>query len=166
MRRLVMAAVVLGAGLLIAHAFAGVDLASTGRALLRMGAAAPLVLLPFAGGMLFDTVGVCALLRPLGHRVTLRAVLPIRIATEALHLTAPAGFLVADSTAAALLESRCAVPLADGGVVALARRWLVMRAHFAYIALGAAIGFGVLAAASARAFGGAWLPWVVAASAL
>ncbi len=168
-----MAAVVLGAGLLLAHAFAGVDLASTGRALLRMGAAAPLVLVPFAGGMLFDTLGVCALLRALGHRgtgtvgaSTVRAVLPIRIATEALHLTAPAGFLVADSTAAALLETRCGVPLADGGVVALARRWLVMRAHFAYIAFGAAVGFGALASASARAFGGAWLPWVVAASAL
>jgi Lysylphosphatidylglycerol synthase TM region len=166
MRRLVMAAVVLGAGLLLVHTFWGLNLASTGRALVRMGAAAPLALVPFFGGMLFDTLGVCALLRVLGHRATIREVLPIRIATEALHLTAPAGFLVADSTAAALLEARCTVPLADGGVVALARRWLVMRAHFAYVALGAAVGFAALAGASARGFGGSWLPWAVAASSL
>ena len=39
--------------------------------------------------------------RPAGDR-SRPFLLAIRIATEALHLTAPAGFLVADSTAASL----------------------------------------------------------------
>ena len=64
--------------------------------------------------------------------------LPIRVASEALHLTAPAGFVVADSATAALLDTRCGVPMAEGAVIAIARKWLVTRAHAAYIVLGAA----------------------------
>jgi hypothetical protein len=135
-------------------------------AIARVGARAPLVLLPFLGAMLLDTWGVCTLLAALDRRPSFFAIFPIRLATEALHLTAPAGFLVADSTAAALLDTRCAVPFGDGVVAALARRWLVMRAHAAYIAIGAAVGFTALAAVSRRTFGASWLPWVVAASAL
>jgi hypothetical protein len=159
-------AVALGVGGLFLRAFAGVDPRATLAAIGRVGARAPLALLPFVGAMLADAWGVAALLAALGRRPALSAIFPIRVATEALHLTAPAGFLVADSTAAALLDTRCGVPLGEGAVVALARRWLVMRAHAAYIVLGAAVGFASLAAVSVRYFGGRWLAWAVMASAL
>jgi hypothetical protein len=160
------AVVVLAAAGLFLRALAGVDPRATLAAIVRVGGRAPLALLPFLGAMLLDTWGVCALLAALRRRPPFASVFPIRLATEALHLTAPAGFLVADSAAAALLDARCGVPLGEGAVVALARRWLVMRAHAAYIALGALAGFASLAAVSARYFREGWLPWAVMASAL
>jgi hypothetical protein len=159
-------ALVLVAAALLLRAVRGVDPAATFAAIVRMGGRAPIALLPFFGAMLLDTCGVNALLAALRRRPPFASVLPIRIASEALHLTAPAGFLVADSAAAALLDSRCGVPVGEGAVVALARRWLVMRAHAAYIALGAVVGFASLAAVSQRYFAHGWLPWAVMASAL
>ena len=52
-----------------------------------------------------------------------------------------------DTATATLLDAHCRVPLGAGAVLAVGRKWLVMRAHSAYIALGAACG----AAATAQA---------------
>jgi hypothetical protein len=92
--------------------------------------------------------------------------LPVRLASEALHLSMPAGVVAADAATAALLESRCDVRVRDGIVAALARRWLVMRAHAAYIVVGALVGFSTLAGLSRDLFGRTELPWLVLASAL
>jgi glycosyltransferase 2 family protein len=154
------------AGALLLKAFAGIDAAAAWRAATSAGRWAPLALAPFALGMALDATGICILLRALGRKVPLSRLVPIRIATEALHLTAPAGFVVADSATAALLDARCGVPLAEGAVVAIARKWLVTRAHSAYILLGAACGGAALAGVSGRLLGGRWLVWAVAASAL
>jgi len=74
--------------------------------------------------------------------------------------------VVGDSVTAALLQSRCSVPLTSGATIVVARRWLMMRAHAGYIALGAIVGWQALAQVSARALGSAVLPWIVLASAL
>jgi hypothetical protein len=160
------AGVVVLAVLLLRHALAGVDPRATLRAVEAAGPWAPLALLPFVVTTTLDATGMRILLGTLGRSVPLARLLPIRIGTEALHLTAPAGFVVADSATAALLDSRCGVPLGEGAVLAVARKWLVMRAHATYIVLGASCGAGLLAAVSAHVFGNGWLPWGVAASAL
>jgi uncharacterized membrane protein YbhN (UPF0104 family) len=134
-----------------------------------VGSAGPLVgtaVVPFALGMTIDAYGAVILLRALGYRTTLWQMLPVRVASEALHISVPAGVVASDTATAALLETRCDVRLRDGVVVSLARRWLVMRAHALYIALGALAGFAALAALSHRLLGNAWLPWLVLASAL
>jgi hypothetical protein len=154
------------AGALLVKAFAGIDTRATWRALCEAGRWAPLALVPFVFAMSLDAAGIGILLGTLGRKVKLVDILPIRIASEALHLTAPAGFVVADSATAALLDARCGVPVAEGAVIAIARKWLVMRAHAVYIALGAIGGAAVLAAVSRRALGGPWLPWAVGASGL
>jgi glycosyltransferase 2 family protein len=151
---------------LLLKAFSGIDLRATGRAIEGAGAWAPLALLPFVAAMTLDSVGIKILLGTLGRRVTLGQLLPIRIATEALHLTAPAGFVVADSATAALLDSRCGVPVSEGAVLAIARKWLVMRAHSLYIATGALLGASVLATVSVPFLGGHRLAWAVGLSAL
>jgi glycosyltransferase 2 family protein len=158
--------IVAGAALLLARAFRAVDVAATLHAVLRMGALAPLTLLPFVGGMALDALGMRGLLGVMGKRIALARLLPIRIATEALHVTAPAGFLVADSANAKLLDSHFGVPLSDGAMLAVARKWLVMRAHAVYLTLGAACGASTLAAASQRYLGGGWLPWAVGGCAI
>jgi hypothetical protein len=165
-RRACGVAVAFAAGALLLKAFAGIDAAAAWRAATSAGRWAPLVLVPFVVAMALDATGIRVLLATLGRRVPLARLLPIRIATEALHLTAPGGFVVADSATAALLEARCDVPLAEGAVLAIARKWLVMRAHAAYILLGAACGAAALTGVSGRLLGGRWLAWAVAASAL
>jgi uncharacterized membrane protein YbhN (UPF0104 family) len=160
------AGLVAGAGALLVHAFRAVDMRSVEHAIARIGPFSLLVLAPFLGAMVFDSMGMAVLLRVLGRDVPLTRLLPIRIATEALHVTAPAGFLVADAATAALLDVRCKVPATEGALLAVARKWLVMRAHAAYILLGAGLGAVVLAHASEEHLGGRWLPWVVGASAV
>jgi hypothetical protein len=159
-------AVATAAGALLLKAFAGIDVAAAWHAAAAAGRWAPLALVPFAVGMTLDATGIRTLLRLLGRNVPLARLVAIRIATEALHLTAPAGFVVADSATAALLDARCGVPLAEGAVLAIARKWLVMRAHAVYILLGAAAGAAALTGVSGRLLGGRWLPWAVAVSAL
>jgi uncharacterized membrane protein YbhN (UPF0104 family) len=140
------------------------DLAATWRA---VGSAGPLVLLalvPFALGMTFDAWGMVVLLRALGHRTSLGQMLPVRFASEALHVTLPAGFVAADTATAVLLEKRCEVPVRDGIVASIARKWLVMRSHAAYIAVGATAGLGALVLLGG-ALGARALPWMVGGSA-
>lgn len=160
-----MAVVALGAALSV-RAFAGVDWRGTLHALRSVGPAAPLVFVPFFGAMVLDSAGMCLLLRALGRPVSLRELLPIRIGAEALHVTTPAGFLVADSATATLLQGRCGVPLSEGAVLAIARKWLVMRGHAAYILSGAVLGAGTLLTVSHRCGAGPWLPVGVGALAL
>jgi hypothetical protein len=160
------AALVGGAAVLLVHAFGTVDVRSVRRVVCQIGPFAPLALVPFLGAMTLDSVGAAVLLRVLGRKVPLARLLPIRVATEALHVTAPAGFLVADAASAALLDVRCQVPVSEGALLAVARKWLVMRSHAAYIVAGAACGAVVLAHASEEHWGGPWLPWVVGASAV
>ncbi|HEX3345619.1 MAG TPA: lysylphosphatidylglycerol synthase transmembrane domain-containing protein [Polyangiaceae bacterium] len=145
---------------LVAHA----DVASTWRAVTSAGPFVALALVPFAAGMTFDAWGMVVLLRGLGHRTSLAQMLPVRFASEALHMTLPAGFVASDTATALLLEKRCGVPMADGVVGSIARKWLVMRAHAAYIAVGAIAGFAALAEL-ADALHAAALPWLVLGSA-
>jgi hypothetical protein len=152
--------------LLLVRALSTIDLQATLRTVLGIGLLAPVALLPFLGAMLADAVGMRWLLAALGRNVPLRGLLPIRFATEALHVTAPAGFLVADSATATLLHLHFGVPLGEGALLAVARKWLVMRAHAIYIGLGATCGATALAAVSERHLGGPWLPWAVGASAV
>jgi hypothetical protein len=154
------------AAALLVRVFGGIDLRATLGALAHAGRLAPLALAPFAVGMTLDATGALLVLRGLGHRVPLARLLPIRIGTEALHVTAPAGFIVADTATAALLDAQCGVPLDSGALLAVGRKWLVMRSHAVYIVLGAGCGAAALTVASRRLFGGGWLPVAVAASAV
>jgi uncharacterized protein (TIRG00374 family) len=160
---------ILGAAVVVAilaHLIGRADALATWRAMSSAGPWVLAALVPFAVGMAADSWATVALLRALGHRTTLLQMLPVRLAGEALHVTMPAGFVAADGAAAMLLESRCGVPVRDGVVASIARKWLVMRSHAAYIALGALAGFGALAALSREQLGTGALPWVVLASAL
>ncbi|MDP9001027.1 MAG: flippase-like domain-containing protein, partial [Myxococcota bacterium] len=115
--------------------------------------------------MTLDAYGTVLLLRVLRNRVTVAQMLPVRIACEALHLSVPGGFVVSDTATAVLLEARCEVPLRDGLVASIARKWLVMRAHAAYIALAALVGFSALANLAIGPVAVGRLPWIVLVSA-
>jgi hypothetical protein len=153
------------AAYLVARLFAHADPSATWRAIGSHGLLVALAPTPFAAGMAIDAYGTVVLLRALGRPTTLAQMLPVRIASEALHIGVPAGFVASDTVTAVLLEARCDIPVRDGVVASIARRWLAMRAHGAYIALGALIGFPALTWLSRGPFGGRALPWLVLASA-
>lgn len=154
----------IGVGLL-ARLCSHADAAATWAAVSSRGPLVLTALVPFAFGLTADAWGMVVLLRALGHRVTLAQVLPVRLASEALHISMPAGFVAAETATAAMLQSRHGVPLRDGIVATLARKWLVMRAHAAYIVVGALAGFAALLTLSRGLLGGSALPWIVLASA-
>lgn len=142
------------------------DPAATWSAISYAGPLAFTAVVPFAFGITADACGLLVLLRALGHDTRLTQVLPVRLASEALHLSMPAGFVASDTATAMMLQSRCGVPLRDGVVASIARKWLVMRSHAAYIVVGALVGFPALVVLSRSLIGGSSLPWIVAASSL
>ena len=150
------------AGALLVRVFAGVDVHALLAALAHAGRLAPLAVLPFMAGMAADAAGMQMLLGAMGRPAPMSMLFPIRAATEALHMTAPAGFVVADTATAALLDTRCDVPLGEGAVLVVARKWLVMRAHALYIVLGAAVGAASLVTVSERLLGARWTALAVA----
>jgi hypothetical protein len=153
------------AAYVVARLFAHTDASAMWRAI---GSGGPLVVLapvPFALGVTLDACGSVLLLRALGSRTTLAQMLPVRIASEALHISVPAGFVASDTATAVLLDARSDVPVRDGVVLSIARKWLVMRAHALYIVVGALVGFHALAGLSRERLGGA-LPWIVIVSAV
>jgi hypothetical protein len=154
------------AAYLLTGLFAQTNLSAVAAAAAHAGPMAIMAVVPFAFGMALDAAGLVVLVRALGHRVTLAQVLPVRLASEALHISMPAGFLASDAAHAFLLEGHCKVPARDGLVASIARKWLVMRSHTVYIAAGAVLGFAALAKLSVSLLGRPGLPWVVAASAV
>ena len=102
------------AGALLVKSFAGVDARAAALAIVQIGPFAPLMMAPFAVAMTLDAAGMRSLLVALGRQAPFQRLLAIRFATEALHLSVPAGFAVGDSASAALLDTRCDVPLVDG----------------------------------------------------
>jgi uncharacterized protein (TIRG00374 family) len=167
--RIRIAATIVGcvvAAALLARVVAQADPQATWRALTGAGPYVFLSLAPFAIGMTLDAWGQVVLLRALGHRTTLAQLLPVRFASEALHVTVPAGFVAADTATTLMLRDRCDVPVRDGVVASIARKWLVMRSHAGYIAVGAIVGFPALAVVSQKMLGSSGaLPWMVLASA-
>jgi uncharacterized membrane protein YbhN (UPF0104 family) len=158
--------VVLGACAVCARSFARIDLAEMRHVLGSVGGLAPLALVPFAIGMMLDALGQLRILRALGHRISLGPMFVLRVATEALHVTAPAGFVVADSAMAALLSTRFSVSLGEGAVLAIGRKWLVARAHAVYVLAGAYLGAACLSRVGVGGVGGRAMPWLVASIAL
>jgi hypothetical protein len=150
------------AAYLVAKLLAHADALATLRAIGSHGVLTALAPAPFAFSMATDSYGTVVLLRALGSRTTFMQMLPIRIATEALHLGVPAGFVASDTATAVLLEARSDVPLRDGVVASIARRWLTMRAHTCYVVVGVVVGYPTLTILSKGTLGNA-LPWTVLA---
>lgn len=142
------------------------DPAATWAAISYAGPLAFTAVVPFALGITADACGLWVMVRSLGHDTPLSQILPVRLASEALHISIPAGFVASDTATAMMLQSRCGVPVRDGVVASIGRKWLVMRAHAAYILVGAITGFPALVVISRSLLGGTSLPWIVMASSL
>jgi uncharacterized membrane protein YbhN (UPF0104 family) len=159
-------AVAVVCGLLVFRTLRSADLALTGRLLAASGPWVGFAVLPFALAQALDTAAWRLVLARLAARVSLLALYPVRVALEAMTVSLPAGVVVAESVAPGLLQRGLGVPPSATLAAAAARRWLTMRAHAVYVALGAAAGL-VVVHGHPRTLGALrYAPLVVLASAL
>jgi uncharacterized protein (TIRG00374 family) len=129
-------------------ALAQADLAAGFRRIVAIGPIVVLVLVPFPLALACDAVAWRTLLRALGHRVRWAPLFKVRLATEAVTNTTPAGAVWAEAISPVLVARRTGAPVADVVAASTAKRWLLVRMHGAYVALSAAFGYFALSRAS------------------
>lgn len=122
----------------------------TGALLRDLGPAVVLVLLPFLAGMSFDTAGWRAVLGKIGAAVPYVPLLRMRLASEALALSVPAGAVAAEAMKTILLSREHRVP-ATAGVASIAIKKIVyVIAHGLYLAVGFLCGREAIARMAAE----------------
>ncbi len=112
---------------------------------------------------MLDTTGVLLLARAMELVVSAGAMLGVRVVSEAFHFGAPGGAIAGEAASIALLGKRCGLETRESAALVAGRKWLVMRAHAPYLALGAWLGFDVLSRLG-RAVHVPSLPWWVLGS--
>jgi uncharacterized membrane protein YbhN (UPF0104 family) len=122
--------------------------------------------LPFAMAQAIDTEAWRRILARVGPRVPLLRLYPVRVALEAVTVSLPAGVVVAESVTPRLLARGFGVSANQTLAAAGARRWLTMRAHAVYVALGAVAGLWTLRAHAGTMGSLRFGPLVVLGSAL
>jgi uncharacterized protein (TIRG00374 family) len=152
---------------LFVHALAHADLAAAWTRIRAIGPLGTLVLVPFAVGLAFDAAAVRTLLAALGRNVKLSTIFGVRLVTEAVNNTAPAGAVFADAAAPLMIAREAEIPVVDAFAASTAKRWLVVRMHGVYVAVAVAIGVDAISRASSALLGGRHsLPLIVLVGAL
>ena len=108
----------------------------------------PLVLVPQLLALSAETLAWRGVFARLDRSVAFTPLLSVRIVTEAIGRTLPAGAVLCESAKPMLLSSRCAVPLADGIAAMAGRKFLVLLSHAAYLSTAFVVGYAELRQAS------------------
>jgi hypothetical protein len=130
----------------------GVDARQALEIVENVGWFAPVVLVPQLLSLSAETLAWQCVFSRLDRPLRFRSLLGIRVVTEAIGRTFPAGALLCESVKPSLLYSRCGVPVPDALAAMAGRKFLVLLSHAAYITIALIAGFAELAHAS-RAFG-------------
>lgn len=158
------AAFALSVGLFV-WTLAQADLAAGWRRIVAIGPVVLVVLVPFPLSIASDALAWRTLVAALGHRVPWAPLFKVRIATEAVTNSTPAGAVWAEALSPILVARRTGAPVPDVVAASTAKRWLLVRMHAGYVALAAAFGFPALSRASRHLTGGDAVVVVVVASA-
>lgn len=151
----------LGLGL-FGYTVTGADLGDATSLVAEIGPLALVVLLPQGAWTVVHAAAWRRLLAGLGRPVPLGGLATTYFTVESARLTFPAGPAVAESLSVYLLARRFGVPLADAIASIAEKRLLVVGSNAVYAALGVAAGWGAIATASSRLFGGSLLTWLIA----
>jgi hypothetical protein len=146
------AALVFCLGLFV-HALLTTDLHAGWARIVAIGPLALVILLPFPVGLAFDCLAWRRLLVALDRRIPLRVLFRVRLSTEAVSLSTPAGAVWAEALAPVLVARRSHAHVSDVVAASTARRWLVVRMHAVYVTGAAALGFPALSHASRKLVG-------------
>ena len=129
---------------LLVYVFANVEWHATYHAITGAGVAVALAIVPFGIALVVDATGMLIIARAARIELSAGAALVVRVVSEALHFGAPGG-VVASEAAAVTLLARTGIPAEKALLLTAGRKWLVMRAHAIYLAMGACIGASALA---------------------
>ncbi len=143
----------LGAIALVVASVRGVDLSRVGALLHGLGLLAALVLVPQLLSFCVETWGWRRALVSVGHAVSFRSLLVVRIASEALGQTLPGGGIVGETFKPALLARGCGLSLGAGVGATAHRKVLRIAAHGFYVIVATFVGMSALGATS-RAWSG------------
>ncbi|WP_169927616.1 flippase-like domain-containing protein [Labilithrix luteola] len=138
---------------LFAHALAKSDLAAAWARIREIGPVVLLVLVPFPFAIASDTWAWQRLLHALDRTPPLRRLFRVRLATEAVTNSAPAGAIWAEALAPVLVSVSTGTPVSDVFAASTAKRWLVVRIHGIYVALAATFGAAAILHASEHLLG-------------
>jgi uncharacterized membrane protein YbhN (UPF0104 family) len=103
-------------------------------------------------------------LRLIERDVGVIALLRVRIATEALSLSLPAGVLFGESAKPFLLSRHCGLSMTESVAAMVARKYLLLLSQAFYVLVVATVGFEVLKAASFELLGDSGLEWIAYAA--
>jgi len=143
--------------LLFVHALAQADLAAAWGRIHAIGPLALVVVVPFPGALAMDAWAWKGLLTALGRKASWFTLFKVRIATEAVTNSAPAGALWADAISPLLVSRRTGIPTEDVFAASTAKRWTVVRMHGTYVALWTAVGASSVIRVSQELTGGSSL---------
>lgn len=155
------------AGTLLWVSFRGVD----GNRVAALIAGIPpaslvMILMPQLLALSFETWGWKQAFVVLGREVPFVRLLRVRLSTEALAQSLPAGAVVCESTKPLLLSRHCGLNVPDGVTGMAARKYLLLLSQSAYLLGVTALSWSHLSAASRTLTGSAWLPFTLVGSAL
>lgn len=125
---------------LFVHALAKSNLTAAWGRIEAIGPIALLVVVPFPFALAMDAWAWKGLLAALDRKAAWWTLFKIRIGTEAVTNSAPAGAMWADAISPLLVAHRAGIPAVDVFAASTAKRWTVVRMHGGYVALCAAFG--------------------------
>lgn len=153
---------------LLAFTFRDVQVDRVGALLLQVGGPALLwALVPMGVALFVESVGWAGAFRSLGRRVPLLGLFRVRITSEALALTLPAGMLFCESTKPFLLARHCGLATETSIAGMAARKYLLLVSQAAYLTIFGLLGAPYLEQASVGVVGvGGLSMWVLGAGVL
>jgi uncharacterized membrane protein YbhN (UPF0104 family) len=117
------------------------------------------VLIPHAAALVVESYGWKLSLRLIDREVGCFGLLRVRVATEALSQSLPAGVLFGESVKPFLLGRHCGLSVNESVAAIVARKYLLLVSQAAYVLAVATLGFSALRRASPRFFGFQGLEW-------
>jgi glycosyltransferase 2 family protein len=157
----------IAAGILVfAWTLSRADLARSFELVARVGAPALLILLPFGAAQTLQTIAWMPLCSVAGLSVPFPALWRVKLASEALLMSLPAGSAIAEAIAPVLLKQAADVPIPRGVAVVAAKKVLILVANAPYVLVAFAVGFASLQHASVALIGRTGLEWLVLGTAV
>lgn len=121
----------------------------------------PLLLLPNLVATAVETTAWWLSFERFGRRPGFARLLGVRITSDALLLGLPSGTVVSETLQPYLLKRRCGVPLENGIVASVARKFFVVESHGLFLALSTLLAWPLLERDSAARVFREGLPWLL-----
>ncbi len=157
---------VIGVTSVVAFAFVlrTVDLRKTFHLLAGRGPLLALALLPYFCQISLDSRAWRILLRALGRKVSWFRLICIRLSTEAILMSVPAGSIVGETLKPYLLARTDRVPAAETVASIGLKKCLLVFAEASYLIIALVVGYQILVTHSEAIVDSSGLPWLVLAA--